>query len=99
MKKGKVIVGALSHKNLNHVFKEFEKVTENDVENWDELVKEGKIEETGEEENDSEELKELLKVTKPDLQDKCSSLNIDFEESDTKKVLAEAILSKKSDNG
>ena len=97
MKKGKVIVGALSHKNLNHVFKEYERVTENDVENWDELVREGKIEETGivEESNgENEELKKLLKLNKTDLQNKCLDLNIDFEESDTKKVLAEAILSK-----
>lgn len=43
MKKGKVIVGALSHKNKNYVFKEFEPVTENDVENWDLLVEKGYI--------------------------------------------------------
>lgn len=43
MKTGKVIVGALSHKNLDHVFKEFDNVTENDVENWDELVKKSYI--------------------------------------------------------
>lgn len=59
MKKGKVIVGALSHKNRNYVFSEFEKVTENDVENWDELVKNGYIKE------DQVKKEPVKKPTKP----------------------------------
>jgi len=43
MKKGKVIPLSLSHKNLNKVFKAGDKVTENDVDNFDLLVKKGYI--------------------------------------------------------
>jgi hypothetical protein len=43
MKKGTVIPIAISHKNLKHVFKHGETVTENDVNNFDLLVKQGKI--------------------------------------------------------
>ena len=62
MKKGRVIVGALSHKNRNYVFKEFESITENDVENWDELVKKGYLEQAVEIDNSKTEPKMELKV-------------------------------------
>ena len=49
MRKGTVSVIALSHKNLNSIFKAGDKVTENDVNNFGLLVKSGKIKETIEE--------------------------------------------------
>lgn len=48
MKKGKVISLAVSHKNLNHIFKTGDEVTENDVNDFDKLVESGHIKETEE---------------------------------------------------
>ena len=45
MKKGKVKVLALSHKNGNKILDAGDEVTENDVNNFDALVKSGHIEE------------------------------------------------------
>ena len=86
MKKGKVIVLALSHKNMNHIFKAGDEVTEKDVNNFDKLVSDGKIEEA-----EKEEVSELMKLTKADLIAKCKDLELDFNESDNKSELVDLI--------
>ena len=68
MRKGKVIVIAISHKNLNKVFKEGEIVSENAVENFDLLIKQGKIEEIKNKEPEKEKdqkAKEPVKKKEP----------------------------------
>ena len=44
MKKGTVITLSLSHKSLNHIFRDGDPVKENEVDNFDLLVKKGFIE-------------------------------------------------------
>lgn len=84
MKKGKVIPLALSHKNGKTVLGPGDEVTENDVNNFDELVKKGFIEI-----EDSES--DLMKLKKDELQEKCIELEIDYDESETKAGLVALI--------
>ena len=63
MKKAKVIVLAVSHKNRNHIFKDGDIITEIDVNNFDELVKTKKLELITEKEEKEPE-KEKKKPTK-----------------------------------
>jgi len=45
MKKGIVISLAVSHRNLSHIFKTGDSVTENEVNDFDKLVKTGHLKE------------------------------------------------------
>ena len=81
MKKGKVIPLALSHKNGKTILGPGDKVTENDVNNFDEVVKKGFIEVDNEPESD------LMKLKKVELQEKCIELDIDYAEDDNKAEL------------
>lgn len=89
MKKGKLNRLTLSHKNGRTVLrpdskKEYD-VTESDVNNWDELVKDGSIIEIEKPESD------LMKLKKDELQEKCIALDIDYTEDDNKSELVERI--------
>lgn len=87
MKKGKVIVLALSHKNGKIILGPGDEVTENDVNNFDKLVKQGFIEVAGTEKAESD----LMKLKKDELQEKCIELDIDYDEADTKAILVALI--------
>ena len=87
MKKGKVIPLALSHKNGKTILGPGDEVTENDVNNFDELVKKGFIEVEGTEKAESD----LMKLKKDELQEKCIELDIDYDEADTKSILVALI--------
>lgn len=90
MKKGKLNRLSLSHKNGSTILrpnpkKEFD-VTEADVTNWDELVKNGSIIE-----NSEKKESDLMKLKKDELQEKCIELDIDYTEDDNKSELVERI--------
>ena len=84
MKKGKVISSALSHKNGSTILRAGDKVTEDDLNNFDEAVKGGHVEI---EETESD----LMKLKKDDLQEKCIELDIDYDDSDSKAQLVALI--------
>lgn len=84
MKKGKVISSALSHKNGSKILRAGDKVTENDLNNFDEAVKGGHVEIEGAE-------SDLMKLKKAELQEKCIELDIDYTEDDNKSELVERI--------
>lgn len=95
MRKGKVISLGISHKNGNAIIKTGEKVTENDVHDFDNLIKNGHIKEEGKKEkpqNNGEV--DLKKLNKDQLKEKCAELQIEVDEADTKAVLIEKIEAK-----
>lgn len=85
MKKGIVIPRKLSHKNGVTKLKAGEEVTEEDVNNFDELVENGCIVIEEAEQSD------LMKLKKSELQEKCIELGIDYTEDDNKSELVERI--------
>ncbi len=89
MKKGIVIPKRLSHKNGVSKLKAGEVVTENDVNNFDELVEMGCITDVEGTEDDQES--DLMKLKKNELQEKCNDLEIEFTESDNKAELVALI--------
>jgi hypothetical protein len=87
MKNGKVKVLAISHKNGKSVLRAGDKVTENDVLNFDKLVKDGYIDLGKEQKQDID----LMKLTKPKLQEMCTGFNIEYEDSENKAILVDNI--------
>ena len=85
MRNGEVISSALSHKNGRTILRSGDKVTENDLNDFDWALKTGHIEIEEIEESD------LMKLKKDELQEKCIELDIDYDESDTKAVLVALI--------
>lgn len=89
MKKGIVSANMIYLKRGGYLHKGAD-VTENDVNNFDQLVEKGLIEPVKSE-------SELMKLTKAELQDKCKDLGIEFQDSENKSELVDKIESKDSD--
>jgi len=90
MKKGIVIALTLSHKNGNNILRDGDKVTENDVVNFDHLVKKGFIEVEGKPSDSDDDVPNMTWL-KDDLKAKCDELKITYESSDNKEDLLEKI--------
>lgn len=97
MKKGKVNANMIYLKRGGYVHKG-ETVSSEDVDSFEQLVDKGLIS-VKKVDKEVDDNSELMKLKKDELQTKCLSLNIPFEESETKAELVAKIEQAEKQNG